>query len=456
MSKFRFMLFSVLADALLVNVSVLLAFLIRFSGHIPAYNFAAYVKLWPVVVVAYLAMGWIYGLYEPEKIDSPWSTSRAVVTSVTFGTLIMAAAAYLGGTSTMAFARSTLIISYVFDILLLIGWRVSFLRIFPIKWPKQRTLILGTNRPAQDLARSCQERVKWGWDFVGFVSVSPCEKAELDDPFSSFLLGSADDLEHILVDKKITRLLVAEPVSIRPLIESIVLDDNIKVTIDVVPEMYEIFLGSVGSIVGDVPLMRIVASKQPRYLGWVKRIIDIVGALVITLITSPLWIIAGLAVLIESGAPVFYKQERVGLHQKPFNVYKMRTMVKDAERLSGPMLATEDDPRITRVGKFLRTYRIDELPQLINILEGSMSFIGPRPERPVFVAEHLKEIPGYAERFRIKPGVTGLAQVNGGYATTPARKLKYDLMYLYHQSIGMDIQVVVETLKVVLTGKGAR
>lgn len=456
MSKVRFTFFSILVDALLVNASVVLAFLIRFSGHIPAYNFASYLKIWPVITVAYLAAGWVYGLYEPEKIDSPWSTSRAVVTSVTFGTLVVAAAAYLGGTATVAFARSTLIISYVFDVALLIGWRISFLRFFPIKWPKQRTLILGTNRPAQDLARSCQERVKWGWDFVGFVSVSPCEKADLDEPFESYLLGSVQDLEQILVKKKITRLLVAEPVSIRPLIESIVLDDNIKVTIDVVPEMYEIFLGSVGSIVGDVPLMRIVAGRQPRYLGWIKRAIDIVGALLLTIISSPIWIIGGLAVLIESGFPVMYKQERVGLHQKPFNVYKMRTMVKDAEKLSGPMLATEDDPRITKVGKILRTYRIDELPQLINVLEGSMSFIGPRPERPVFVAEHLKTIPGYAERFRIKPGVTGLAQINGGYATTPARKLKYDLMYLYHQSIGMDVQVVVETLKVVLTGKGAR
>lgn len=456
MSKFRFQLFSVLVDGFFVNASLLLAFLIRFGGHIPAYNFSAYTKIWAFLTVAYLAMGWVYGLYEPEKIDSPWSISRAVVTSVTFGTLIVAALAFLGSTSTAALARWTLAISYVLDILLLIGWRVTFLRFFPIKWPKQRTLILGTNIPAQDLARSCQERVKWGWDFVGFVSVAHEQDRELAPEFKSAVLGGVDDLEAILLKKKVTRLLVAEPVKIRDIIESIVLDDNIKVTIDVVPDMYEIFLGTTSSIVGDVPLMRIVTGKPPRYLGWMKRAIDVVGAAILTVALSPLWIIAGLAVLIESGAPVFYKQQRVGLRQKPFDVYKMRTMVKDAEKLSGPVLATEDDPRITRVGRFLRTYRIDELPQLINVLNGTMSFIGPRPERPVFVEEYLKTIPGYAERFRIKPGVTGLAQINGGYATTPARKLKYDLMYLYHQSLQMDISVVVETLKVVLTGKGAR
>lgn len=456
MSKFRFTIFSVLVDALFVNLSVILAFLIRFGGHIPAFNFAAYTKIWVLLTLTYLAVGWVYGLYEPEKIDSPWSTSRAVFTSVTFGSLIVAAIAFLGGANTSSFARLTLLISYVLDIVLLIGWRIAFLRLFPIRWPKQRTLILGTNRPAQDLARSCMERTKWGWDFIGFVSVTPEQESELDEEYQPYLLGNVSDIERLLKEKKVNRLLITEPMKIRGLIQSIVLDDNIRVTIDVVPALYEVFLGSISSIVGDVPLMRIVTGNPPRYLGWVKRAIDIVGALVLTILTSPLWIVAAIAVFIESGAPVFYKQTRVGLHQKPFKVYKMRTMVKDAEKLSGPVLATEDDPRITRVGKILRTYRIDELPQLINVLNGTMSFIGPRPERPVFVEEYIKTIPGYAERFRIKPGVTGLAQVNGGYATTPARKLKYDLMYLYHQSLYTDLQVVVETLKVVLTGKGAR
>ena len=289
------------------------------------------------------------------------------------------------------------------------------------------------------------------------MAIAGGKQHSLDDDFApECLLGTTTNLHEILKTKKINRLLIAEPFEIRPLIESIVLDDALNISIDVVPSMYEIFLGTIDSIVGDVPLMHIVTGKQPRYQVWLKRTVDFVGALVLTIVLSPLWLIAGLAILIEDGFPIFYKQQRVGIHLKPFDVYKMRTMVKDAEKLSGPVLASEDDPRITRVGKILRTYRIDELPQLINVLKGSMSFIGPRPERPVFVEEYLETIPGYAERFRIKPGVTGLAQINGGYATTPARKLKYDLMYVYHQSMAMDAQVVIETLKVVLTGKGAR
>jgi lipopolysaccharide/colanic/teichoic acid biosynthesis glycosyltransferase len=131
-------------------------------------------------------------------------------------------------------------------------------------------------------------------------------------------------------------------------------------------------------------------------------------------------------------------------------------MIKDAEEATGPVLAEEGDARITTVGRFLRKFRIDEFPQLINILRGEMSFVGPRPERPYFVEQYLKEVNGYRERFNVKPGVTGLAQVSGSYATNPERKLKYDLIYIYHQTPAMDMQIVAETLRVVLTGRGAR
>ncbi len=141
---------------------------------------------------------------------------------------------------------------------------------------------------------------------------------------------------------------------------------------------------------------------------------------------------------------------------KPFRMHKLRTMVKDAEEACGPVIAEENDARVTAAGRFLRKFRIDEIPQLINILKGEMSFVGPRPERPYFVEQYLVETPGYRERFSVKPGVTGLAQVSGGYATTPERKLKYDLIYMYHQTLAMDAQIVAETLRVVLTGRGAR
>ncbi len=256
------------------------------------------------------------------------------------------------------------------------------------------------------------------------------------------VLGSAHDVAQIAREHKANRVIIVSPVALRELVESLVLADELRVRVDVVPELYEIFIGSVDALIGDIPLMQITSTSVPRYYRMVKRAIDVVGALLMIVLTSPILLLASLAIVVSDGAPVIFKQERVGRNLKPFHVYKLRTMVKDAEKHTGPVLAEEEDPRITGVGAFLRKYRIDELPQLFNILSGEMSFVGPRPERMFFVEEYLEQIPGYRERFRVKPGVTGLAQVSGGYATTPERKLKYDLIYMFHQNLAMDVQIV--------------
>jgi exopolysaccharide biosynthesis polyprenyl glycosylphosphotransferase len=239
-------------------------------------------------------------------------------------------------------------------------------------------------------------------------------------------------------------------------VEDLALNNESEVRVEVIPELYEIFIGTVYSTVSDIPLMELTRPATPGWFRTAKRFIDIALALVLLVVLSPLLVLAALAVLVTMGTPVFYRQERVGKDLKPFDVIKFRTMVRDAEARSGPVLADEDDPRITPVGRVLRRYRIDELPQLVNILLGQMSFVGPRPERPFFVEQYLAQIPGYRERFKVKPGVTGLAQVSGGYATTPERKLKFDLIYMYHQNLLMDLQILVETVRVVLTGHGAR
>jgi lipopolysaccharide/colanic/teichoic acid biosynthesis glycosyltransferase len=187
-----------------------------------------------------------------------------------------------------------------------------------------------------------------------------------------------------------------------------------------------------------------------------KRVLDVAFSALMLLALSPVLILVSLGILLSMGWPVVFTQSRVGKDLSEFSVIKFRTMVKDAERVSGPVLAEEDDPRITAFGRFMRHYRLDELPQLINIIAGDMSFVGPRPERLFFVERFLKEIPGYRERFKVKPGATGLAQVSGSYATTPERKLKYDLIYMYHQNLLMDVQILAETVRVVLTGRGAR
>ncbi len=209
-------------------------------------------------------------------------------------------------------------------------------------------------------------------------------------------------------------------------------------------------------MVSDIPLMELTRGPVPSWFTSAKRLGDVVFALFLLVVTSPFVLLGMLGILVTMGRPVFYTQERVGKDLERFRLVKLRTMVREAEKKSGPVLATEDDPRITRLGRVLRTYRVDELPQLVNIISGDMSFVGPRPERPHFVERHLRDIPGYRERFKVKPGATGLAQVSGGYATTAERKLKYDLIYMYHQSLLLDLQILAQTVRVVLTGRGAR
>lgn len=186
-----------------------------------------------------------------------------------------------------------------------------------------------------------------------------------------------------------------------------------------------------------------------------QRIMALVLSIIGLVIGLPLIAIFGILIKIEDKGPITYKQERLGKCGRRFYIYKLRSMRTDAEKF-GAQWAEKDDPRITKVGKFIRKTRIDEIPQLFNILKGDMGLIGPRPERPNFTVQFNEEIPGFINRLAIKPGLTGWAQVNGGYEITPEEKLKEDIYYIKNRSILLDFKILFKTVKVVLTGDGAR
>ncbi|PKO89810.1 MAG: sugar transferase [Betaproteobacteria bacterium HGW-Betaproteobacteria-10] len=191
----------------------------------------------------------------------------------------------------------------------------------------------------------------------------------------------------------------------------------------------------------------------------VKRLFDIVCATILILFSLPIMALTALAIVIENGFPIFYRQERVGLNGRLFNVIKFRSMRRDAEKDGKPVWAKAQDDRVTKVGRIIRKIRVDELPQLFSVLKGDMSLVGPRPERPFFVDQLTKEIPFYAVRHSVKPGVTGWAQVRYHYGATvedSAEKLQYDLYYVKNHSLFLDVLVLFETIGVVLTGKGAQ
>jgi exopolysaccharide biosynthesis polyprenyl glycosylphosphotransferase len=186
-----------------------------------------------------------------------------------------------------------------------------------------------------------------------------------------------------------------------------------------------------------------------------KRLFELFFCTLLLILTFPVLIITAILIKLESPGPVFYRQERNGLNGKPFYVIKFRSMRNDAEK-DGPQWASKNDARVTRIGQFIRKTRIDELPQLLNVFKGEMSLIGPRPERPVFTEQFAKEIPAFKDRLLVKPGLTGWAQVNGGYDITPKEKLDLDLYYIRNQSMALDMKIVFRTVWVVLSGNGAR
>lgn len=185
------------------------------------------------------------------------------------------------------------------------------------------------------------------------------------------------------------------------------------------------------------------------------RVLDIIIGIVGLVISIPILIIFGIMIKKEDGGPIFYKQDRLGKDGKVIFIYKLRSMRIDAEK-NGAVWAEKNDPRITKVGRFIRKTRIDEIPQFLNILKGEMSIIGPRPERPTLTMEFNEKIPGFINRLVVKPGLTGYAQVNGGYDISPEDKIKDDLYYIKNRSVFLDLNILLKTVKVVLTGEGAR
>jgi exopolysaccharide biosynthesis polyprenyl glycosylphosphotransferase len=220
----------------------------------------------------------------------------------------------------------------------------------------------------------------------------------------------------------------------------------------IVPETYEIAMRkSEMTQVGDIPLFAVESFRLSESQNIIKRMVDILLSVVGILLTSPVMLLAAIKIKLEDGGPVFYRQERSGLNGREFKVIKFRSMVVDAEKYTGAVFAAENDPRITRAGRFMRAARIDELPQFFNVLAGSMSIIGPRPERPQFVQTFSEVLPEYSSRLAVKPGITGLAQVMGNYTTSAENKVKFDLVYIRDYSLLLDIKILFRTIKVIFT-----
>ncbi|NLZ38098.1 MAG: sugar transferase [Firmicutes bacterium] len=427
-----------LGDVLILNASVALALTIRQDWVYFIANRDLHIMALIFFSIITLFFFNFYGLY--STVNKDWTDIiAAVFASLIFLSLAVAAFSYV--IPNYVFPRRVL-----FTFICLFGpsvalWRWILLLIERRITPAKRVIIVATEGEIPSLV----DKLNGKHIFLGAISEQQKHNAAYPN------LGTFTEAEEIFKTYAPDIVLISGSLPEEIKSNIVLLGLTFPCTLYVVPNIYEIMVGqSTIDQFQDTPVLQIRFNHKPE-TEIIKRMLDCLVAIFVLIITLPITLLAALAIKLTSPGPVFYTQERVGRQNKRFMLYKFRTMVHNAEAATGPVLSSENDKRVTKVGRILRATRIDELPQLINVLKGDMSIVGPRPERPVFVERYKKEVPGYAYRHVIDAGITGLAQVSGKYSTSPEDKLRYDLLYAKGASPLFDLRIMLQTIKVVFS-----
>ena len=322
---------------------------------------------------------------------------------------------------------------------------------------QRNTIIIGWNSQAKKMADRIKDYPALGYRIVGFAGLEAGDTGESYNGLK--VMGSLENLMDIVTEERVEEVILAlGNIAKKRVMNVISRCEDLPVNIKIEPDLYSIVMGQARThqIYG-FPLIDIQPQLMSPWERKIKRFIDLSFAIVPMIVFSPVFLLTALLVKLESPGPVFFKQKRVGKNGRIFTMYKFRSMAKDAEKKSGPVWAGKRDPRITRIGWIIRRIRVDEFPQLINVLMGDMSLVGPRPERPYFVDRLKRKYPFYMRRLKVQPGVTGWAQVKGKYDTTienVKEKLEFDLYYIENMSLRMDMRIIFYTISVMLRFKG--
>jgi exopolysaccharide biosynthesis polyprenyl glycosylphosphotransferase len=402
--------------------------------------------LWNILIVAavqVLSLS-LLGLYrDHERFREP--LLRLLLPALSVELVTLAAIYFLA--QPYSFPRSVLVVYLAVNGALLTAWRAALDRLFP--QPRRRAVIVGGG-PAADLIADAIRRHSWtGVELVGVLGGGPAGAHGLPD------LGPPERLAKVVEEHAVDEvILTPEAPSWRDRLPERI-PEEFAADLLVWPSPFETMIGRLRfRIVGDLPLLEARVRPLEGAGALAKRAFDAAVSAAALLLLLPGLALAAALVAVTSPGGVFYRQTRVGRDGRPFELWKLRTMHRGAEVETGAVLATADDPRVTAIGRSLRAARIDEIPQLWNVLKGDMSLVGPRPERPEFAQRLAATVPGWALRHAARPGLTGLAQISGEYSTEPEIKLRYDLAYLNNWSFGLDLAILLRTLPVVLTRRG--
>lgn len=420
----------IITDIVLIILGFYGAFMLRYDFKPPIRNYEPYINLIPWIILFSFIYISIYDLSDIiRKRISDMGISVFLSLLMLQTTTIVLTFIFRG----FAFPRSVLLISFVLQFILLMIWKTFLIKLTRKIIGLIEVMIIGDKEESRAVAKKLLIDHKESWHI----------KYMVEDNELHLINDIIDKVDVLVVCPKLEKYKKSKLVNLA-------LKNNKKIYI--IPELYEIMLVKSQLVnFDDMPGLEIEQLQLSVEDRFIKRAFDIIVSCILIVLSLPFMIISGMLVKVTSKGPILYKQERLTIDNTLFNLYKFRTMVNNAEKKTGPVLATDEDPRITKVGNFLRMTRLDELPQLFNVLRGDMSIVGPRPERDFFVNQFIKDNKEFGYRTNVKAGITGLAQIYGKYTTSFEDKLRYDLIYIGNYSFGLDIVLILKTIKTMLT-----
>lgn len=472
--------FFFLSDIIAILVAFFYSYVFRFYGYIIPVDpekgipsLKSYIAVFPLFLVVHLVIFFFQGFYKKRLKRTTVDDFFFIVLNAILSILIVLAIlnylyAYSQGKAPLF--RMEFKISHYFLAVYFVGviFLISVLRnqiyfFLKRRYAKgsylQNVLILGAGEMGKAVAKKLSEYKDLGFFVMGFLDdeKKPGETVKVDGGIK--VLGPIKELEAILEKDNISDVYVAVDLNNYPkIMDTFKVINKYAVNVRFIPDLFQLL--TLKARVEDLDGFPVISIDEPPLRGmmrFVKRIMDITVSALVILIFSPLILVFAVLIKLTSKGPVLYHQERVGLDGRKFILFKFRTMIAGAEKSSGPVMCKPGDPRITKVGRFLRRFSLDEIPQLINVLKGEMSLIGPRPERPFFVKDFKEKIPKYMLRHKVKSGITGWAQVHGLRQDTPIdKRIEYDFYYMQNWSLTLDLKIIWKTLKKGFIDKNSR
>lgn len=435
-------------EALIIWLSFLLGTVVqhRDNSYILLNYEGGYFKIFVVTGIVLLVSHWL-DLYDSANLGARWEQVFRLLMVLGLVSIVLAAVGFVF--PNLLPGNGSALVGLIILTFLLFGWRTSYSWLVRQPFLRERVYVLGTGERAQRLVNGLRSHAEMGVELVGWTG--NLDGALTRENVASHLLSLAKQ-------NGVHRVIVAMPDRRNTLPVEELLDLRLAgVKVEEATSWLEKISGRI-EVEQLNPSWLIFSDGFSFRRGFMRHLLSTIVAFVGLVLSLPLLPFVMLAIKMDSTGPIFYRQKRVGIAGSHFYCYKFRTMREDAEADTGATWAWDDDPRITRVGKFLRTSRLDEIPQLWCVLKGDMAFVGPRPERPEFVEWLSREIPYYGVRHAVRPGITGWAQVQYKYGNTledAREKLQYDLFYIKNASLGLDLLIMFQTIKIVLLGRGA-